>query len=149
VPAGHSPNGDSRTAGKGQLYELITYDTPIFPEGGGQPSDTGLAHFIDANGGRRTFSVEMGLRRGLEAVHLVRVPEGEDVSGLGGEGGEVELEVDWDRRVDHVRCCILLYIPFLSIIPLLPVFSSRLVILVLVFFSPVLLTSLSDLDSPH
>jgi Ser-tRNA(Ala) deacylase AlaX len=45
--------------------------------------------------------VEGCVRRGLEGVHLVRIPEGQ--AGLDGlEGEEVELIVDWERRVDHV-----------------------------------------------
>ena len=50
---------------------------------------------------QRQYVIEACLRRGLEAVHLVRVPDGEpSLDGL--EGQEVELSVDWVRRRDHV-----------------------------------------------
>jgi hypothetical protein len=100
------------------LWEVVTEDTVIFPEGtssnidesalgrelmtgGGQPTDTGHLSTLDPNGGiQKIFVVEGCLRRKLTAVHLVRLGEGE------GEelesGGEVELTIDWDRRADHV-----------------------------------------------
>jgi Ser-tRNA(Ala) deacylase AlaX len=84
----------------GTLWEVETEDTPIFPEGGGQPFDTGRMVVEDANGGKKEYVVEGCMRRGLDAVHLIRVQE----SGNGFENleGEVELIVDWERRVDHV-----------------------------------------------
>jgi Ser-tRNA(Ala) deacylase AlaX len=55
----------------------------------------------DKNGEVRELIVEGCVRRGLEGVHLVRAAEGE--AGLEGlEGEQVELVVDWERRVDHV-----------------------------------------------
>jgi Ser-tRNA(Ala) deacylase AlaX len=42
------------------------------------------------------------MRRKLDSVHLVRVEEKDEhlFDGLGGH--EVTLEVDWERRQDHV-----------------------------------------------
>jgi hypothetical protein len=101
------------------LWEVVTEDTVIFPEGmssltlttyrpsteeglmigGGQPTDTGHLSTLDPNGGiQKTYVVEGCLRRKLTAVHLVRLGEGEDLM----SGGAVELTIDWDRRADHV-----------------------------------------------
>jgi hypothetical protein len=99
------------------LWEVVTEDTVIFPEGtssnidesaqvrwelmvgGGQPTDTGHLSTLDPNGGRqKTYVVEGCLRRKLTAVHLVRLGEEEELE----SGGEVELTIDWDRRADHV-----------------------------------------------
>ncbi|WVQ82561.1 hypothetical protein IAT38_004690 [Cryptococcus sp. DSM 104549] len=87
---------------KGKLWEVELEDTVIFPEGGGQPSDTGIIHLLDPNGGKtQSFPVEMCLRRLLDSVHLVRIPPGVEVEG-GWEGREVEVEVDWARRLDQM-----------------------------------------------
>jgi alanyl-tRNA synthetase/misacylated tRNA(Ala) deacylase len=50
-------------------------DTVIFPEGGGQPWDTGVLRLHDANGDAHEYQVEACIRRGLDAVHRVRVPD--------------------------------------------------------------------------
>ncbi|KAK8844706.1 hypothetical protein IAR55_006555 [Kwoniella newhampshirensis] len=97
-------NGDGlgeKKEEKGKLWEVELVDTVIFPEGGGQPFDTGLIHLLDPNGDKRisTFVVEGCLRKQLDSVHLVRVPDG--VTG-DWEGKEVEVEVDWDRRMDQM-----------------------------------------------
>lgn len=71
--------------------------------GGGQPSDTGVIRVLDPNGGvEETFVIEGCMRKKLDSIHLVRVPEGKEAVFDGLEGREVELEVDWDRRTDHV-----------------------------------------------
>ena len=98
------------------LWEVVTEDTVIFPEGtsstidksaqgkelmsgGGQPTDTGHLSTLDPNGGiQKMYVVEGCLRRKLTAVHLVRLGEGEELE----SEGEVELTIDWDRRADHV-----------------------------------------------
>ncbi|ORY22131.1 hypothetical protein BCR39DRAFT_552207, partial [Naematelia encephala] len=87
----------------GGLWEVETEDTVIFPEGGGQPSDTGSLLVASPNGPHeQRLVVEHCLRRKLDSVHLVRVPPEleEDVQGL--EGKDVAVEVDWDRRLDHM-----------------------------------------------
>ncbi|CEG78002.1 hypothetical protein RMATCC62417_12671 [Rhizopus microsporus] len=68
------------------FYEIKLQDTVLFPEGGGQPSDTG---FIDSV---QVFQVE---RRGLAHVHLTKAPV--EV------GKTVHVKVDWDLRWDHVQ----------------------------------------------
>lgn len=96
-------NGGNQTPGKplGKLWEVELEDTVIFPEGGGQPFDTGSIS-IDDNGTRRNFRVEGCLRRKLDSIHLVRVPEEDNGLFENVEGREAEVDVDWERRVDHV-----------------------------------------------
>lgn len=86
---------------KGKLWEVELLDTIIFPEGGGQPSDTGVMRLLDPNGGvSHTFPIEMCLRRKLDSVHLIRIPSGIEIDLR--EGREVEVEADWDRRIDQM-----------------------------------------------
>jgi len=81
--------------------EIITHDTIIFPEGGGQPSDIGT--MTTANG--TAWDVTQCRRHGGHAVHYVRVkdairdmlnfPAGAKVTvALGSEG--------FNRRYDHM-----------------------------------------------
>jgi alanyl-tRNA synthetase/misacylated tRNA(Ala) deacylase len=86
---------------KGQLWEVQLEDTVIFPEGGGQPFDTGRL-VIDVEGSQEEFIVEGCLRKNLESVHLVRVPEGKEGALQAAVGGMGEVKVDWERRMDHV-----------------------------------------------
>lgn len=58
----------------------------LFPEGGGQPNDTG---FIDDI---KVYNVQ---RRGLQHIHFTKEPVEVDK--------QVTLKVDWDRRFDHVQ----------------------------------------------
>jgi misacylated tRNA(Ala) deacylase len=67
-------------------YHVVLEDTILFPEGGGQPSDRGKINEIEV-----TY-VE---RRGDTAVHWTRDPLT--------VGEEVTIEVDWDRRHDHMQ----------------------------------------------
>ncbi|WWD22741.1 hypothetical protein CI109_107234 [Kwoniella shandongensis] len=94
-------NGGGDKTKEGKLWEVELNDTVIFPEGGGQPFDTGLIHLLDPNGDKRTstFVVEGCLRKKLDSVHLVRVPNDVQVDW---EGREVEVEVDWERRMDQM-----------------------------------------------
>ncbi|WVO20689.1 uncharacterized protein IAS62_001988 [Cryptococcus decagattii] len=86
---------------KGKLWEVELLDTVIFPEGGGQPSDTGVMRLLDSNGDViHTFPIEMCLRRKLDSVHLVRIPSGVEIDLQ--EGKDVEVEADWDRRIDQM-----------------------------------------------
>lgn len=67
-------------------YEIVFEDTVLFPEGGGQPDDRGTANGIPV---LRVF------RRNGTAVHFLCSPL---------EVGEaVELQVDWNRRYDHMQ----------------------------------------------
>lgn len=67
-------------------YELVLEDTVLFPEGGGQPDDRGTANGVPV---LRVF------RKDGKAVHFVPSPFA--------VGDEVELEVDWTRRYDHMQ----------------------------------------------
>ncbi|WVF66628.1 hypothetical protein IAT40_001368 [Kwoniella sp. CBS 6097] len=88
-------------ADKGALWEVELLDTVIFPEGGGQPADTGVLHFFNPNGEvETTLVIEGCLRKKLDSVHLVRVPSGVTVQW--NEGRQVEVVVDWERRMDHM-----------------------------------------------
>jgi len=74
-----------RTGPAGGQTEVVLDRTAFYPEGGGQPSDTGLL------AGAPVTSV---LERDGEVVHLVRgsVPSGEVIGG-----------VEWERRFDHMQ----------------------------------------------
>lgn len=83
---------------------MILHDTIIFPEGGGQPTDTGVITTVDGT----TWEVVQAKRHGGHAVHYVRVqgcpvdgallaftPGAKVTVALGQEG--------FNRRYDHVR----------------------------------------------
>ncbi|KAI8371688.1 Threonyl/alanyl tRNA synthetase [Radiomyces spectabilis] len=76
----------SEKPNKKGLYEVKLHDTILFPEGGGQPSDTG---FID------DVPVVDVQRRQLQHVHFTKQPI--QVS------KEVTVKLDWQRRWDHVQ----------------------------------------------
>ncbi|KAG2199084.1 hypothetical protein INT47_005088 [Mucor saturninus] len=76
----------SEKPNKKGLYEVKLYDTILFPEGGGQPADTG---FID---NVQVYDVQ---RQKLAHVHYTKQPVP--------VGKEVQLTVDWKRRWDHVQ----------------------------------------------
>lgn len=67
-------------------YEVVLKETAFYPEGGGQPADTGVL------GGVRVFDVH---EKGGEIVHYTEAPlaEGETVKGT----------IDWDRRFIHMQ----------------------------------------------
>lgn len=104
-----TPSGPSGTATpaepavpEGQLWEVQLEDTILFPEGGGQPWDTGTLTLTDANGAAVSFPVEGVVRRGLDAVHIVRVPSSSAVDFGTIVGQEARVDVDWERRIDHM-----------------------------------------------
>ena len=66
------------------VYEVVLSDTVLFPEGGGQPSDTGTV------GGAAATRVD---NVGGVAVHSLSAPL--EV------GAAVRVELDWGRRWDH------------------------------------------------
>ncbi|KAJ2619229.1 hypothetical protein GGI26_005994, partial [Coemansia sp. RSA 1358] len=68
------------------LYEIELEDTIIFPEGGGQPSDTGSISGIE---------VKISRRQGLRAIHHAAAPIE--------AGSVVYVEVDFKRRLDHMQ----------------------------------------------
>nr|XP_008111377.1 PREDICTED: alanyl-tRNA editing protein Aarsd1 [Anolis carolinensis] len=69
-----------------QGYHVILEDTILFPEGGGQPDDRGLMNGIP---------VLRVTRQGPDALHFIQTPLE--------PGSEVQLELDWDRRFDHMQ----------------------------------------------
>ncbi|SCU98571.1 LADA_0H13960g1_1 [Lachancea dasiensis] len=77
---------------KKSVYELILQDTILFPEGGGQPSDSGL---IRSAGSKDEIVVSQVVRKGLNAVHLIN----EHVE----PGTEVCLEINWQKRMDFMQ----------------------------------------------
>lgn len=74
-----------------KLYAVELEDTVLFPEGGGQPFDTGRFTLPD----NRTVPVKMVLRKELTAVHVTEEPVP--------EGSSVLVEVDWERRMDIMQ----------------------------------------------
>lgn len=86
------------------ILEVILHDTVIFPEGGGQPTDTGVITTSDG----KTWSVLQAKRNGGHAVHYVKVEEGDLESALlvftpGSTVTAALGQDDYDRRYDHVR----------------------------------------------
>lgn len=71
-------------------YAIELEDTILFPEGGGQPYDTGV---IESESEKH--HVEEVVRDKLTALHLTRTP----IS----PGTSVGLSVDWARRFDHMQ----------------------------------------------
>lgn len=87
------------------VLEVILHDTVIFPEGGGQPTDTGkLLTHSDGT----IWDVVQAKRHGGHAVHYVRVPSNVTVDAAlisFSPGAKVTAsldQADWDRRYDHV-----------------------------------------------
>ncbi|KAG6900937.1 hypothetical protein C0993_004374 [Termitomyces sp. T159_Od127] len=81
----------------------MLHDTVIFPEGGGQPTDTGIITTV-ADG--ITWEVLQAKRHGGHAVHYVRVKEGETDKALlaFSPGAKVTVALGqegYDRRYDH------------------------------------------------
>ncbi|GAA5971986.1 hypothetical protein JCM11641_002442 [Rhodosporidiobolus odoratus] len=70
-------------------WEVELLDTPLFPEGGGQPSDTGYLYPLSSSTypDSAPVRVRQVLRRNFDAVHFV--DRSLDV------GSEVRAEVDW------------------------------------------------------
>ncbi|KIJ70003.1 hypothetical protein HYDPIDRAFT_78700 [Hydnomerulius pinastri MD-312] len=81
--------------------EVILHDTVVFPEGGGQPSDTGLIETVAG----RTWIVKRALRHGGHAVHYVQANNAEEDLLQLAPGTKVTVslaDADWDRRYDHM-----------------------------------------------
>lgn len=76
-------------------YDVTLSQTICFPEGGGQPSDTGLLTFT-----------QDGAPREVKVLQVLRTPNGilHRVSGELAPESEVAMAVDWDRRYDHMQC---------------------------------------------
>lgn len=78
-------------APKEELYALELEDTILFPEGGGQPYDTGSITLEDES----KVDVKQVLRKELTAVHVV--PQAIE------PGTKVRLGLDWERRLDIMQ----------------------------------------------
>lgn len=89
------------------VLEVILHDTVIFPEGGGQPTDTGKLKTVDGI----IWDVVQAKRHGGHAVHFVRVPSSTSVDAAlltfspGAKVTAMLDAADWDRRYDHVSAC--------------------------------------------
>jgi misacylated tRNA(Ala) deacylase len=85
------------------ILEVILHDTVIFPEGGGQPTDTGVITTVDGT----IWEVVQAKRHGGHAVHYVRV-QGRNVEeallafSLGAKVTAALDQDGFDRRYDHV-----------------------------------------------
>ena len=75
-----------------QGVEMVTEATGFYPEGGGQPHDLGHFQFAD---GQRSRVLEVQ-KYGEVIVHTLERPAPE-------VGSVVQGEVDWQRRMAHVR----------------------------------------------
>lgn len=124
------PKGDAKqdkveTKDEGEVWEVELKDTILFPEGtfkrdyrasvaagsnltwtgGGQPSDAGIFRITPSPSSKTTeLQVINVQRRGLSAVHHVKIPK--ELMGSIEEvlkpGVKVDMQVDWERRWDHV-----------------------------------------------
>ncbi|OWZ21996.1 Alanyl-tRNA synthetase [Phytophthora megakarya] len=75
-----------------RFYEVELHDTVLFPEGGGQPWDTGT---IDS------APVDQVYVKDGRCLHRVPVKDG--AHDPFSEGQEVVASVDWTRRLDHMQ----------------------------------------------
>ena len=80
----------------GPTFDVVLSETVLFPEGGGQPTDTGVLEFQGAGGSAEQARVLFVARTPNGIVHRVEraVPV----------GAEVTVRVDWARRFDHMQC---------------------------------------------
>lgn len=84
---------------------VLLHDTVIFPEGGGQPTDTGLITTVADNA---TWEVIQCKRHGGHAVHYVKLLPGLDVDAAllaFQPGAKVTValgDAGYERRYDHV-----------------------------------------------
>lgn len=142
-------NGKVETKPKINLYELTFEDTVLFPEGGGQPFDTGYilvpsgssssGQSSQANPDSDNDALKLRVinvhRRGLTAIHVVEIPQEVEglllgKEGLLGVGKEIEMVVDWERRIDHVSLsdllnCLSFRLPSLNVLHSPPFKTSR------------------------
>lgn len=91
--------------GSESLLHVLLHDTVIFPEGGGQPTDTGV---ITCAADGSNWDVVQAKRHGGHAVHYVKVPKGvePDTALLAFSPGSIVTvslgQEGYDRRYDHV-----------------------------------------------
>eukprot|EP00644_Phytophthora_capsici_P000207 jgi/Phyca11/5039/fgenesh1_pm.PHYCAscaffold_4_\ len=75
-----------------RFYEVELQDTVLFPEGGGQPWDTGSINDVPVD--------QVYVKDG-RCVHRIPVQDGAPAPFV--EGEEVVATVDWTRRLDHMQ----------------------------------------------
>ncbi|MDK2856758.1 MAG: alanyl-tRNA synthetase [Bacillota bacterium] len=86
----------------GTTLELILNRTLFYPEGGGQPADTGV---LQLEGEDVLYRVKGVQEKDGDIVHLVELPPGKD----GGRkvpfapSARVRGRIDWERRFDHMQ----------------------------------------------
>ncbi|KAH3666381.1 hypothetical protein WICMUC_005649 [Wickerhamomyces mucosus] len=73
-------------------YEVELHDTILFPEGGGQPSDSGFITDLAKNSRLEVFHIK---RDKLKAIHLTQEPL--EV------GSKVNLDLNWAKRFDYMQ----------------------------------------------
>ncbi|KIJ20188.1 hypothetical protein PAXINDRAFT_108012 [Paxillus involutus ATCC 200175] len=81
--------------------QVILHDTVVFPEGGGQPSDTGSIETGDG----RIWKVTQAKRHGGHAVHYVQAGDVETDLLQFAPAAKVVVtlgDADWNRRCDHM-----------------------------------------------
>ena len=77
------------------LWLVQLEDTVLFPEGGGQPADTGTLAITGADSAP------------VRVSHVYRTPDGvvlHEVSSPIAVGASVMVTLDWERRFDHMQC---------------------------------------------
>lgn len=72
-------------------YAIELEDSVLFPEGGGQPFDTGFIHLANST----SIPVSKVLRDKLTAIHITSTPIE--------PGTQVTVEVNWNRRIDLMQ----------------------------------------------
>lgn len=90
---GADKNGKSKQKNvvNGKQYAIELKDTILFPEGGGQPYDTG--YFVLPNAD--VIKVQSVLRDKLTALHITE----DHIE----PGTEITINLDWDRRIDLMQ----------------------------------------------
>ncbi|CDO93513.1 unnamed protein product [Kluyveromyces dobzhanskii CBS 2104] len=76
---------------KKNTFEVELQDTILFPEGGGQPSDSGKLLLETGE----LIPVSSVFRRGLHAIHVTE--KNVDV------GSKVSIAIDWEKRLDYMQ----------------------------------------------
>lgn len=77
------------------MYHVELQDTILFPEGGGQPSDTGVLKVLDGPNANELVAVSHVARVGLHAKHCV--------NSLIEPGTRVEITIDSAKRMDYMQ----------------------------------------------
>lgn len=89
------PAGSKSSKKSPPIYHVELQDTILFPEGGGQPSDTGFLKILEGPDADETIPVSHVFRLGLHAKH--------SVSRLIEPGTKVEITVDSGKRRDYMQ----------------------------------------------